>query len=268
MKSFQGGGTLETTVVKLGGSLLEDPALRSLALAGIAARFSAGESLIVVHGGGKRIDRNLEALGIPKKTQQGLRVTDGPTLDVVVATLAGSVNKTLVAELRALGVSAAGITGADGGTLWAEFHPRLDGVDLGYVGNVSSANPALVRSIQSAGMLPIVASVAVGRDGTLLNVNADEAAAALAGAVGAKRLVFFTDVEGLLDENGTLIESIEPQRARGLLQSDAVRGGMRPKLKACLEALDSGVREVVIAGPGRHASVLANGRGGTSLVAA
>ena len=124
MRQVQGA-----TVVKLGGSLLEDAKMRGAALAAIAARFTAGEPLVVVHGGGLRIDRNLKALGIPKKTHQGLRVTDAETLDVVVSALAGVVNKSLVAEMEALGVSAAGISGADGGTLHAEFHPRLGGVD-------------------------------------------------------------------------------------------------------------------------------------------
>jgi acetylglutamate kinase len=258
----------DATVVKLGGSLLEDRRLRGAALAAIAARFTAGELLVVVHGGGLRIDRNLKALGIPKKTHQGLRVTDAETLDVVVSALAGVVNKSLVAEMEALGVSAAGISGADGGTLHAEFHPRLGGVDLGFVGRVSSSNPTLVRSIFGGRMLPIVASVALGRDGTLLNVNADEAASALAVSLQARRLVFFTDVEGLLDEEGNLVERIGPAQARALLQSEAVKGGMRPKLNACLSALAAGVREVVIAGPNRHASVLSNGMGGTILVAA
>ena len=117
-------------VVKLGGSLLEDPLLRARALEAVAARWTAGQRIVLVHGGGKRIDASLQALKIPKKTYRGLRITDPETLDVVVSILSGLVNKSLVAEFRSLGVTAAGLSGADGETLWAEFHPRLDGVDF------------------------------------------------------------------------------------------------------------------------------------------
>ena len=257
----------DLTVVKLGGSLLEDRKLRKRALDAIAARVSAGESLVVVHGGGKRIDSFLADLKIPKRTHQGLRVTDGKTLDVVVAVLAGLVNKELVSELRAEGISAAGFSGVDGDTLWAEFHPRLGNVDLGYVGAVVESNPALVKAVLAIGLLPVVASVAVGRDGTLLNVNADAAAAALATALGAKRLVFLTDVEGLLDEEGHLVPEATVERARELLGSTAVTGGMKPKLRACVDAVTGGVSQVLIAGPDRHDSALSSGKGGTLLAA-
>jgi len=252
-------------VVKLGGSLLEDAVPRANALAAIAASWTSGENVVVVHGGGKRIDASLQALKIPKKTYRGLRITDPETLDVVVSILSGLVNKSLVAELRSLGVTSAGVSGADGETLWAEFHPRLDGVDFGYVGRVTFSDPRLIRAILGAELLPIVASVALGREGTLLNVNADSAAAALAAALQAERLVFLTDVEGVLDGNGKVIEGLGPDGTWELLNSGAVAGGMRPKLLACLEALKAGVSQVVIAGPGRHASALAEGIGGTRL---
>lgn len=252
-------------VVKLGGSLLEDAGPRSRALAAIAASWTSGQNVVVVHGGGKRIDASLQALKIPKKTYRGLRITDPETLDVVVSILSGLVNKSLVAELRSLGVTSAGLSGADGETLWAEFHPRLDGVDFGYVGRVTFSDPRLIRAILGAELLPIVASVALGREGTLLNVNADSAASALAAALGAERLVFLTDVEGVLDAGGKVVEEMGPDAAWGLLNSGAVAGGMRPKLLACLEALKAGVSQVVIAGPERHASALAEGIGGTRL---
>lgn len=256
------------TVVKLGGSLLEDEGLRTSALRALAARATAGERLVVVHGGGKRIDGFLVKLGMPRKVHRGLRVTDGATLDVVVAVLAGLVNKSLVAELRALGVRAAGISGVDGETLWAEYHLSPDGVDLGYVGSVTASDTTLVNAILDAGLLPVVASIAMGREGTLLNVNADSAASALAGALAAERLVFLTDVEGLLDGEGHLVESLPSNEAKGLLAGTAVSGGMRPKLEACLSAIAHGVKSVVIAGPSRHTSVFLDGKGGTCLVAA
>ncbi len=253
-------------VVKLGGSLLEGPALRERALEAVAARFCSEGKVVVVHGGGKRIDASLAALKIPKKTYQGLRITDPETLDVVVSVLSGLVNKSLVAEFRARGINAAGVSGADGETLWAEFHPRLDGVDLGFVGRVTWSNPTLLNAILQAGLLPIVASVALGREGTLLNVNADAAAAALAAGLSAEKLLFLTDVEGLLDPEGRLVPELDPARARELITSGAVNGGMRPKLVASLEALRAGVLEVVISGPAGHAAALAGGKAGTRLV--
>ena len=256
------------TVVKLGGSLLEDDVLRGAALESIAARFTAGGKLVVVHGGGKRIDAMLARLGIPKRVESGLRVTDAPTLDVVVSILAGLVNKTLVAELRAKGVVAAGLSGADGETLWAEFHPAVEGVDVGYVGRVVFSRPELITAVLDSGMLPLVASVAVGREGMLLNVNADAAAAALAAGLHAERLVYFTDVEGVRGDGGAVVDQLDEKAARALLASSVVSGGMKPKLASCVQALSAGVAEVVIAGPSRHATVLSDGKGGTHLVAA
>lgn len=255
------------TVVKLGGSLLEDATLRRAAVESIAARFSAGERLVVVHGGGKHIDKMLKGLGIPKHVHEGLRVTDAGTLDVVVAVLAGLVNKSLVSELRAAGVPAAGVSGADGDTLWAEYHPTLNGVDLGFVGQIAFSDTRLVNAVQDAGLLPVVASVAIGREGTLLNVNADAAASALASALHALRLVFLTDVEGVLDETGNVLPRVSADGARALLSSPAVSGGMKPKLLACVQALAHGVPEILIAGPSKHGSVLVDHHGGTCLAA-
>jgi acetylglutamate kinase len=220
-----------------------------------------------VHGGGKAIDAELAARGIPKRTQQGLRVTDRQTLEVVAAVLE-SWNGRLVAELEGEGAAAAGLCGADGRFLTAARHPPVDGVELGFVGSVTGVAPERFDAILARGILPVVAPLAAGPQGELLNVNADAAAAAVAAALGARRLLFLTDVEGVADQTGRLIEQLDPEGARRLLETPAVSGGMRPKLTACLAAADAGVEEVVIAGPGRQESALAGGRGGTCLVAA
>ena len=243
-------------VIKLGGSLLEDAARRADVLRGVAKAWKRGEQLVLVHGGGKHIDAHLQRLGIPKKTHAGLRVTDDATLQVVIAVLGGIVNKMLVAELARLNIKAAGISGNDGGTLVADRHPHIDGVDLGNVGRVRSSDPTLIRAMLGAGILPVVSSVAAGPRGTLLNVNADSAAAAIAAGVGASSLVFLTDVAGLLDGKGVVVPSLDADDARALLATDVVSGGMRPKLEAALLALASGVTSIRI------------GEGGTSLVAA
>src|SRR4051812_38493989 len=182
-----------TTVIKLGGSLLDDPARRTRALINIVCRWKSGEQIAVVHGGGKHVDAAMQLVGIPKRTHAGLRITDDATLPIVVGTLAGSVNKMLVAELNALGCEAAGFAGNDGGTLIAEKHPPIDGVDLGHVGRVTAAHATLLQSIIASGFLPVVATIAQGPDATLLNINADTAAAAIAVALGAKTLHFITD---------------------------------------------------------------------------
>ncbi|MDP9362440.1 MAG: acetylglutamate kinase [Acidobacteriota bacterium] len=244
-------------VIKLGGSLLDDPARRADVLNAIAAQWNRGEQIVLVHGGGKHVDANLKRLGIPKRTYAGLRVTDDETLDVVVATLAGSVNKMLVAELAAIGIRAAGISGCDASTLVAERHEPIDGVDLGHAGRVVSGDPALIRAILGSGILPVLSSVAEGPNGTLLNVNADTAAAAIAIAVGADALVFITDVAGLLDETGNVVAELRAHEAEALLGSQVVTGGMRPKLQAALHALGSGVPRITI-----------GEEGGTNLVAA
>jgi acetylglutamate kinase len=242
-------------LIKLGGSLLDDAARREAALREIVARWNAGEDVVLVHGGGKHIDAALAKLGIAKKTHAGLRVTDDATLDVVVSVLAGTVNKMLVSELARLGVRAAGLSGADGATLVATKHPDLDGVDLGHVGQVTQANVTLIKAMLTYGTLPVISSIAAGPDGTLLNVNADSAAAALAVALRARSLRFITDVAGVLDANGILVPRLGVSDTKTYI--DNVSGGMKPKLQAALTALVSGVGEIVI-----------GEEGGTTLVAA
>jgi acetylglutamate kinase len=244
-------------VIKLGGSLLDDASRRAAALRKIVSRWNAGEELVLVHGGGKHIDAALAKLGIAKRTHAGLRVTDTPTLDVVVSVLGGTVNKMLVSELTQLGVRVAGISGCDGATLIAEKHADIDGVDLGHVGQVIGSNRALVNALLTAGTMPVISSVAIGKDGALFNVNADTAATAIAVAHGAKELLFLTDVAGLLDESGAVVPHLTTVGVKAMLSSAAVSGGMKPKLQAALTALTSGVRAISI-----------GEEGGTTLVAA
>jgi acetylglutamate kinase len=254
-------------VVKLGGSLLEDDRSRAAVLAAIAERCLQRTGLVLVHGGGKHIDAALAARGIPKRAHEGLRITDRQTLPVVVSTLA-EVNRSLVGELARHGVVAEGLCSAEARPLRADFHPPVGKVNLGFVGRVRSVDTLGIEGSLAAGRLPVLAPIADGPDGTSLNVNADEAAAAVAASLGCRRLIFLTDVEGITDEAGRVAARLDPSAARRLLASSAVSGGMRPKLSACLAAVGGGVREVVIAGPGRQEAALAGGAGGTSLVAA
>lgn len=252
-------------VVKLGGSLLDDATRRAAALQKIAERWQAGEQIVLVHGGGKHIDAALAAVGIPKRTHAGLRITDDATLQIVVSVLAGSVNKMLVSELTKLGVRSAGISGCDGATLVAAQHPPIDGIDLGHVGQVTHANRGMLRALLTSGAMPVVSSVAIGEDGALFNVNADTAASAIAASLNATELRFLTDVEGLLDTNGTVVPRLNVEEVERFIET--VTGGMRPKLQAALAALKQGVNEVTIGLPSTANRQLPT-EGGTTLVAA
>ena len=256
----------EWMVVKLGGSLLENAVLRRNALDSIVDQWRSGARVVLVHGGGKHVDGMLSRVGIEKETVAGLRVTHADSLEIVVSVLAGLVNKTLVAELSALGVDAVGLSGPDGATLHADVHPPIDGIDLGSVGKIREASPALIKTIVAGNFLPVIGSVALGPGGTLLNVNADSAAAAIAVALGAGKLIFLTDVPGLLDDKGHVIERIQSDSVEQMLTYRVVRGGIVPKLQACVDALSGGVREVRICGPADHH--ILESKGGTSLVAA
>jgi acetylglutamate kinase len=230
-----------TQVIKLGGSLLDDVDRRDAALDTIVAAWNRGEQLVLVHGGGKHVDAVLAKLGIEKKTYAGLRITDDATLEVVVSILGGSVNKMLVAELAKRGVRAAGISGCDAGTLVAKIHAPIDGVELGHVGEVTHADATLVTVMLTHGILPVVSSVAQGPDGSLLNVNADAAASALAVAVRASSLHFITDVAGLLDASGNVVPKLSATDAQALIADGVVKGGMLPKITSALKAVNAGV---------------------------
>jgi acetylglutamate kinase len=254
------------SVIKLGGSLLDDPHRRALALHKIAERWNAGDEVVLVHGGGKHIDAALAQAGIPKRTHAGLRITDDATLQIVVSVLGGQVNKMLVSELAALGIRAAGFSGCDGATLVAERHEPIDGVDLGHVGHVIGGNGLLIKTMLNYGVLPVVSTIAQGPHGALLNVNADSGAAAIAVALGASTLHFITDVPGLLDDDGNVVPHLDAVGVAAMLESSVVTGGMKPKLQAALSALRAGVAQITIAAPrtdNRQPTT-----GGTTLVAA
>jgi acetylglutamate kinase len=230
-------------VIKLGGSLLDDAQRRDAVLREIARQWHAGEQLVIVHGGGKHIDAELQKRGIAKKTHAGLRITDDVTLEIVVDVLDRAVNPLIVKELIALGVNAEGISGSS--LLIAEKHPPIDGVDLLNVGRVIAAKP-----VEVIDTLPVISCVAGA-----FNINADSAAAAVAVALRADSLEFVTDVAGLLDENGAVVSSLHANAVENWI--DNVSGGMKPKLQAALHALRSGVKSIAI-----------GENGGTNLVAA
>jgi acetylglutamate kinase len=240
-----------TTLLKLGGELLEDAAAMRAAAAGIAALCAAGP-VAVVHGGGRAIDADLKARGKAPHFVDGLRVTDADTLATVVAVLAGRINTALVAALGAAGVKAVGLTGADGSIGLSVLAPALQTsagttADLGLVGiPKSDAPPRLVTDLLALGYVPVIASIGVSAAGELLNVNADTLAAHLAKAVGAARLIIAGRTAGVFDASGNTCARLDPEAARAMVAAGTARDGMVAKLAACLDAIGGGVAEVRI----------------------
>ena len=224
------------TVVKIGGSTLGSG---DTTLEDVVSMQQQGYAPVVVHGGGKVITQWMERSGTTPNFLRGMRVTDQPTLDIVVAVLTGLVNKQIVAAILALGGKAIGLSGVDGGILQASI---LD-PDLGYVGNIDVVDPAPVELMLSMGWIPIVAPVATGCIGSeggvdaLFNINGDVAAGELAIALGAERLIYLTDVEGVMDASRRTVPRLLAKQAQELIGSGIVAGGMIPKLEACLNAL-------------------------------
>lgn len=239
-------------VLKLGGELLEQADDLNRVARGIAA-LSARTPLVVVHGGGKEIDAALAVAGIPKRQVDGLRVTDEPTLDVVVAVLAGAINTRLVAAVRRAGARPVGLTGADATVATVKRAAPIttvagERVDLGLVGApVANGRPQLLTDLMGRGYVPIVACVGATRDGRLMNVNADTLASHLAQAIGARRLVIAGGTSGVLDEHGHTIGRMTGREAARLIKAGTANKGMVAKLQACRAALAGGVRDVVIA---------------------
>ena len=248
-------------VVKLGGELLEEST--SLANCVVAIKtIAANGPVVVVHGGGKEIDAALKAAGIEKRQVDGLRVTDAATLDVVVSVLAGAVNTRFVAALNTAGVPAVGLTGADascGLAATAPPHQAVDGrvVDLGRVGvPESGADMKLLQTLTGERFVPVIASIGLGRDGRLLNVNADTFAGHLAARLNARRLVIAGTTPGVLDGAGATIPALGSDGVARLVNDGTATAGMIAKLRACEQALAAGVDDVVIV-DGRKAETLA-----------
>ncbi len=238
-------------VVKFGGELLDSPSRMAAAVAAVKA-IAPAVPMVIVHGGGKEIDAALVAAGIEKRQVDGLRVTDAATLDIVVAVLAGAVNTRFVAALTAAGVSAVGLTGADGACGLSETappHRTVDGrtVDLGRVGEPSErADVRLLETLLGGQFVPVVASIGADRDGGLLNVNADTMAGHLAARLRARRLVIAGSTAGVLDERGATVAVLDPAAIARLVSGGTATAGMIAKLHACEHALASGVDDVVI----------------------
>jgi len=256
----------KTVVVKYGGHAMGNIELGRAFARDIALLKQSGVNPIVVHGGGPQIGAMLDRMGIESRFEGGLRVTDAKTVEIVEMVLAGSINKEIVALINAEGEWAIGLCGKDGNMVFAEkARKRVKDpdsniervLDLGFVGEPAEIDRTLLDLLARSEMIPVLAPVAPGRDGHTYNINADTFAGAIAGAVQAKRLLFLTDVPGVLDKDGRLIDQLTVAQARALIADGTISGGMIPKVETCIYAIEKGVEGVVILnGKTAHAVLL------------
>jgi len=244
----------KTFVIKYGGSAMEEESLRKEFARDVVLLNHIGINTVVVHGGGKKIERLLKDLNVQSHFIDGLRVTDEETLEVVEMVLSGSINKEIVKYINDMGGKAVGLSGKDGRLLLAK---RVENENLGLVGEIVGVNTHIIESISRMGYIPVIAPVADGIDGRTYNVNADNAAGAIAGSLKAEKLLLLTDVDGVMDEKGNLLSIMDGKEIEKLIEGNVVKGGMIPKLRCAKEALKNGVAKVhIINGNIPHALLL------------
>jgi len=248
----------KTIVIKYGGHAMENEELASMFAKDVVLLKLLGINPVVVHGGGPQIGRMLDKLGIVSTFEDGLRVTDAASMEIVEMVLAGGINKSIVRAINAAGGKAVGISGSDANLITAVKATRTKKdpdsniervVDLGFVGEPDKVDPSVLTALaaqRDEDFIPVVAPVGVGADGKSFNINADTAAGAVAAALGAKRVLFLTDVTGVLDKSGNLIKQLTVAEARALIADGTAKGGMIPKLETAMQAVEKGVEASVI----------------------
>lgn len=235
----------ERILVKYGGAAMEQESVRELVCAELATLAHIGINIIVVHGGGKEISRFIEKLGLTPLFIEGLRVTDDETMTVTEMVLSGSVNKDLVSRITRNGAPAVGLSGRDAHTLEAVKLLGSQGQDLGQTGDITRTDPHAIETILAAGLTPVVSPVGESAEGEPLNLNADYAAAALAGALGVKSCIFLTDVPGV-KKDGQILPRLTAQGIAELIDDGTISGGMIPKVQCAIRAIKSGCPKAII----------------------
>ncbi len=256
----------KTIVIKYGGNAMIDEDLKKgFALDVVLMRF-IGLNPVIVHGGGPQIGKVLAQMGKKTEFVEGMRVTDGETMDVVEMVLVGKVNKDIVGLINRHGGKAVGFSGKDGQLILAKkmniYRREEDGsspeaIDIGMVGEVTSINPSIILAMEERGFIPVIAPVGVGEGGESYNINADLVAGKIASTLKAEKLILLTDVPGIVDEGDQLIRTLDVVRARELLENGVIMGGMIPKVHCCLDALEEGVTKThIIDGRVEHTLLL------------
>ena len=234
-------------VVKYGGSAMLDKKLEESVIQDVALLKLVGMQPIIVHGGGKEISKWIDKVGKETEFVDGFRKTDKETMEIAEMVL-NRLNKYLVQMVERLGVNAVGISGKDGGLLQVD-QKKPNGKDIGYVGDVKKVDTLVIDTLLANDFIPIIAPIGLGEDGETYNINADDAACAIAGALGAEKLAFLTDIEGVYKDPkdpSTLISELEVKEAKELIADGYIGGGMLPKLQNCIDAIESGVSRVHI----------------------
>ena len=255
IKKFYG----KTIIIKYGGSAMKNLELKKKFVEDIVFMNLVGMKVIIVHGGGHSINEMLEKLNIEPKFHNGLRITDEETMEVVEMVLAGKVNKGIVSDIQNQGVNAIGVCGKDGNLLEAK-KKIVDGIDLGFVGEVINVNTNLLKGMMENSLIPVIAPIGKDNLGNTYNINADDVASAISKMLYAEKLVFLTDVMGVLtdiNDNSTLISEMNINQALSHIKDGLITNGMIPKVKCCIEAIQSGVNAVhIIDGRVEHSLLL------------
>ena len=241
IKKYRG----KIVVIKYGGNAMIYEELKQQVMEDIALLWLIGVKVVLIHGGGPEISETMKKFGKKSEFVNGLRVTDKETVDIVQMVLAGKVNKTLVNLLQMKGGHAVGLSGIDGGILEAAMKDER----LGYVGEVTKIRTRPILDLLEKNYIPVVSTIASDRQGNTFNINGDTAAASVAGALGAERLIMMTDIAGILrdkDDPSTLIPAVTVSEAKQLFEEGVISGGMIPKVDCCIEAIEKGVKHVVI----------------------
>jgi acetylglutamate kinase len=238
----------KTVVVKYGGNAMNNPETVKTVMQDVATLKIVGVNPVLVHGGGPEINAYLDKLGIKSEFINGLRVTSREAMEVVQMVLCGKINKNIASALNLLGVKAMGLCGKDAHLIEVEKMKPVGGVDYGCVGEIKKINTALINSV-ILDYIPVVATIGVDKNGDSYNVNADAAAGAIGGALEAERLIYLTDIDGIREDEkdpSTLIPQISVKKIRAMIAAGKISGGMIPKVNSCIEALDRGIKNVLI----------------------
>lgn len=242
----------KTFVIKYGGSAQNDEQLKESFAKDVVLLNFIGIKIVIVHGGGPKISETMKRMGKEPTFIQGQRVTDKETMDIVEMVLGGLINKEIVSLINKQGGKAVGLSGKDGGLINAKKKilkrkmPNLideETIDIGLVGEVVSVNPEILTCLEGSSFIPVISPIGVGKEGESYNINADYVAAGIASALKAEKLILLTDVHGIQDTEGNIISTLTRQEAAGLISKGVIKGGMLPKVQACINAIEGGVKK-------------------------